>query len=297
MNIYTQLSQFNHPALIYLITIFLFAIILIMIVLAKLNSLNILRLERLKRRKNFDAVKTQAPVDDSAKEARKIGIKSIQSQFTVGKRIIIPFIIVTAILVAMLPFIDRIPGAVLSLFVGIFTLILGIAARPYIENFIAGLIISYSRTINIGDTILLHGTYGTVEDITPSHTIVKIWDWRRYVVPNSKMLQSELINYSTNDMYQWAHVEFYVSYDSDIAEVEKLAKEAPCASRYYSDYEEPKFWIMDMTKEGILCWLAAWASSPSNAWQLKHDMRTELIKKMKAQGIKTHHYSIQQDRE
>ncbi|MFW6366811.1 MAG: mechanosensitive ion channel family protein [Spirochaetota bacterium] len=292
MNIQTILGQFSKPTVLYMMTVVLVSILLTAFILGKLNNLRHIRRERLKRKKNFTAVKTKAPIDDPEKAAQKIGFESIDTQFTVSRRIIIPFFTLTTLLLCLIPFVDRIPGTLFSLIIGITTVILGIAARPYIENFIAGLLISYSKIVNIGDTILIHNIYGTVEDITPSHTIIKIWDWRRYILPNSKMLQSELINYSTNDRYQWAHIEFYVAYDSDISLVERIAKAVPCSSRHHGEYEEPKFWIMEMTKEGILCWLAAWANSATDAWYLKHDMRTELIRQLQQHGIQTHQYRV-----
>jgi hypothetical protein len=94
------------------------------------------------------------------------------------------------------------------------------------------------------------------------------------------------------DSYQWAYAEFWVSHDADLNTVEKLAPASPLKSAYFAGYEEPRFWIMELAKEGIRCWVAAWANSASNAWMLGHDMRTELVRGFRAQGIKTHDFRL-----
>jgi small-conductance mechanosensitive channel len=162
-----------------------------------------------------------------------------------------------------------------------------------IENAFAGLAIAFSRLINIGDTVLLGERYGTVEDISVTHTTIRLWDWRRCVIPNSKMLQSEVINYSLHDRFQWAYVEFWVNYDADLKKVAELAAEACKASAHFAPYEPPVFWVMDLAERGICCWIAAWADSPSSAWVLKCDMRATLVRAFAEHGICPHTYHVE----
>ena len=186
------------------------------------------------------------------------------------------------------PFVDQLPQAVISILVGSAAIITGMAAKPFIENFLSGIAITSSKMLNIGDTILMNGNYGTIEDISPTHTVVKLWDWRRFVIPNTKMINQEFVNYSLQDKWLWAHIEFFVSPDSDLQQVKELAEGAARKSRHFKSVEGPAFWVMDSEKDSIKCWLAAWASSPGEAWELKADMRTELILQFQQAGIKSH---------
>lgn len=102
------------------------------------------------------------------------------------------------------------------------------------------------------------------------------------------MINMEFLNYTLNDKSQWAHVEFYVSYDSDLDLVKKIAQNAALSSEKRMGIEEPSFWIMETSRDSIKCWLAAWAASPIDAWELKADIRTSLILGLKQAGIKTH---------
>ena len=95
-----------------------------------------------------------------------------------------------------------------------------------------------------------------------------------------------------NDQFIWAHIEFFVSPDSDLSVVEKISKEVAYKSDYFSQIEELSFWVMELQKDTIKCWLAAWADSPSDAWELRNDLRTDLLKELQVAGIKFHQYNL-----
>jgi small-conductance mechanosensitive channel len=176
----------------------------------------------------------------------------------------------------------------LSFLVALAIAIVGIAARPLIENFISGIVLSFSRQLRVGDTVLLNDEhYGTVEDINPTHTVVKLWDWRRYVIPNSSMLQKEIISYSHKDDYLWTHISFHVTPRAKIEDVERLAIAAGRECAFMADYEPPQFWVRELLPESTLCWLALWARKPEDAWYLRAEVRKILLQKLQAAGIET----------
>ena len=257
-----------------------------------LRGSHLARRLRLERRPNIDPINTHSPVQDPGQLATTLGLESIRRQFTVHQLLLIPSILMLMLLAGTVPFLGSMPGTFVSLVAAAVTVTLGVAARPFIENAIAGLIIAFSRQVNIGDTVSLDSHYGTVEDITATHTTIKIWDWRRYVVPNARMLNANLINYSLNDTFLWVSVEFCVAHDADIDQVREIALSAPKTSPSYRDYEEPRFWVMKLEREHIQCWVVAWADNPPEGWLLGNDTRTELVRQFRAAGIRTHTYRL-----
>jgi len=246
------------------------------------------RQNAIEKLREFEAVETSLHLERPLKEFKKQARKSVSFRFSIFRRIAFIFGIGTIAVVAVFPFVDLLPQAFISIIVGSAAIITGMAARPFIENFLSGIAITASRMLNIGDTILLDDKYGTVEDISPTHTVLRLWDWRRYVIPNSSMINQEFINYTLNDTRVFAHIEFTVAYDSDIELVQKLALEAVTESEHYDPAEEPSFWIMETEKDSVKCWVATWAASPQMAWEVRADIRTRLIKKLRSQGVRTH---------
>lgn len=251
------------------------------------------RAVRIKQVKRFDAIQTISPIENYDKKARRRGLESVETRFNLMRRLFIPLLSAALLAILALPLLSGAPSTILSFSVGAAAVLVGIAARPFLENLIAGVIISFSQPIRIGDTVLVDGHFGTIETVSMTHTTLKIWDWRRYIVPNHQLLTKELVNYSIIDKYQWAHVEFWVDPGADLDEVRDIAMNAARASRHFADYEDPRFWVMEMGKEGMRCWLAAWADTPSDAWQLTHDIRTELAGGFQRKRIKTHRFQHQ----
>jgi len=108
---------------------------------------------------------------------------------------------------------------------GITALIIGFAAKSTMANLISGLSLAIYRPIHIGDVITIENEYGKVEDITLRHTIVLTWDHKRLVIPNSKLDEMTLVNFSIIDPRMKCIVELGVSYDTDIDLARRLILE------------------------------------------------------------------------
>jgi small-conductance mechanosensitive channel len=246
------------------------------------------RQQRLEEVNKFDAVRTESPLDHPQDQARGRARGSVEMRFSLIRATLLPTLLFVLVLLLCIPLLGTISAAAFTLLAAVVGVVGGIAAKPALENFITGMLISFAKPIRIGDTVLIDGLFGTIEDITITHTMIKVWDWRRLMIPNQCMISKEFVNYSIVDRYQWAHVEFWVSADADLAIVGDMAVEAAKASCRFAGYEEPQFWVMELGKEAIQCWIAAWADTPSAAWQLTHDIRTQLARDLRAAGIKTH---------
>ena len=255
------------------------------------------RLKNVENKSRFDVVKTTGPIDNPQEVALVRGIESINSHFSVLNKLLIPIIIGVTAILAGLPFIAATSASSASIVAAVLAALVGLALRPFMENAIAGLVISASRLVRIGDTVRIDDCYGTVEDITATHTTGKVCDWRRYLVPNSRMLQSSFFNYSLFDSFQWTYVEFWLAPDVDLDAVAELAVRIPAQSQYFAGHEEPRFWVINIEKDAICCWLAAWADTPSSAWGLKHDMRTYLLREFRKQRITfaLHRHNVSQE--
>ena len=257
-------------------------------VAGSLRRVQRLRSARVKARSRFDAMRTEGPTAYNQQVARDRALESIERQATVIYRAAIPTILVFTALLAGIPFLGDIPASVVTVVAAAVTVVLGIAGRPIIENAMAGLVLSGSKLVNLGDTIQINDIYGSVEDITPTHTTIKVWDWRRFIVPNAQMIQSSLYNYSLVDRFLWAKVEFWVSYEADLDRVREEAIRIAEQSRHFSGRETPECWAMEMGERGVRLWVAAWAATPSDGWMLTHDVRMRLTARLRELGVVPH---------
>ncbi len=112
--------------------------------------------------------------------------------------------------------------------------IVGFAAQPAISDLIGGLLISINKPFEIGDRIIIEGLEpGVVEDITLRHTVVRIYDDLRIIVPNSELNTKTVTNtsYKTADR-RGIHLQYSVSYDTDVNKAMEIIRDCVAESPY-----------------------------------------------------------------
>lgn len=250
------------------------------------------RSKRVRNLENLDSVHTSSPYEKGESGDIDTAVENIENRFTIIGKITFFFILAVWAVALSFPFLDSIPAALISVVVAVSSVVLGIAARPLIENIIAGVVLSFSKAIRVGDTVVIDEQYGTVEDISLNHTIIKLWNWKRLIIPSSKMLYKELQNFSYHDSYIWVHIEFYIAYDSDLELVRQLAIDSVRDSENFIAKEAPAFWVMDLGKDAYQCWVAGWTNSATRAWNLASDIRTGVAMRFQAEGIRAHSFRV-----
>ncbi len=109
---------------------------------------------------------------------------------------------------------------------GVGGLAVGLALQDTLANLFAGLHLLVSRQVRPGDFVrLASGQEGFVQDITWRYTTIRQLPNNLTVVPNSLLASAVMANFSLPDPEQAALVEVGVSYDSDLARVERVTIE------------------------------------------------------------------------
>lgn len=110
-----------------------------------------------------------------------------------------------------------IPLRSLTIFAGAFGIGLGFGMQNIINNFVSGIIIFFEKPIKVGDVITIDKEIaGKVEKISIRSTVVKTFDRKTVVVPNSKFLESNVVNWvHGGDMLLRSKVVVGVAYGSD----------------------------------------------------------------------------------
>ena len=99
---------------------------------------------------------------------------------------------------------------------GIAGLAIGFAAKDSLSNFTSGVFIVVFQPFRVGDYVDFKGDYGRVEDLTLRHTVIRTWDNRRIIVPNSVMNIEPIINWSIKEQEIVWTVDFDIRQVSDI---------------------------------------------------------------------------------
>ena len=113
----------------------------------------------------------------------------------------------------------------ISVFVG---LIVSLGSSTVIGNIIAGLVITYMRPFKIGDRIQLNDTTGNIIEKTPLVTRIRTPKNEVVTVPNSFVMSSHTVNYSTSarEYGLIIHSEVSIGYDVPWRKVNELLIDA-----------------------------------------------------------------------
>ena len=99
---------------------------------------------------------------------------------------------------------------------GLAGIVIGLAAQKPVASLLAGIQISITQPIRIGDNVVIEGEFGTVEEITLTYVVVKVWDERRLVIPISQFLDKPFQNWSKVSPDILGTAEVYADFRTDV---------------------------------------------------------------------------------
>lgn len=124
--------------------------------------------------------------------------------------------VVAAALLLMQFEVVRSVGVSLLASAGIAGLVIGLAAQKSISSLLAGIQLSITQPVRIGDSVVVEGESGTVEEITLTYVVIQVWDNRRLVVPITQFLDKPFQNWSKGGTQMLGTVMLQVDFTTDI---------------------------------------------------------------------------------
>jgi small-conductance mechanosensitive channel len=149
----------------------------------------------------------------------------------------------------------------LNILAGAIGIGVGFGLQNIANNFISGLIILFEKPIKLGDRIEVADVEGDVVRIGARSTTVLTNDNIAIIVPNSRFISENVINWSYNDEKVRFRIPVGVAYASDVQLVEKLMVEAAQENPDVLDHPEPAVRLIEFGNSGLIFELRAWTSA------------------------------------
>lgn len=110
----------------------------------------------------------------------------------------------------------------LTILVGALSVGIGFGLQNIVSNFISGIILIFEKSIQVGHIIEIGtGLRGKVTQINMRSSVITTFDNIDIIIPNSTLIQNNVINLTFSDDIRRLNVPFGVAYGSDIDEVIK----------------------------------------------------------------------------
>jgi len=199
------------------------------------------------------------------------------TQVGVLKRAIDVVLVLLTVGFALMSF-DSVRQFGISLFAsaGIAGIAAGLAARPFLGNLIAGMQIAITQPIRLGDVLVVNGNWGTVEEISSTYVVLKIWDWRRYIVPLSYFFDNPFENWTRTTASLIGTVMLYVDYSVPVDAVRQKLNEIVQGHRLW-DGKVVNLQVTDAREGTIELRALVSAADSGKTFDLRCDVREKLV--------------------
>lgn len=162
-------------------------------------------------------------------------------------------------------------------------LAIGLALQGSLSNFAGSIMIMLFKPFKIGDYVKTGDIEGTVADINIFYTIMDTVDNKRISCPNGSLSNSNIINYTSQDMRR-VDLVFSVSYDSDIEKIKKVMMNTVLSTENVLSNPEPIARLTGHSQSSLDFVLRAWCKT-DDYWNVYFDLMEGIKDAFNKNGI------------
>ena len=140
--------------------------------------------------------------------------------------------------------------------------------------------------MKIGDVVIVESDYGTIEEITLTYVVVKLWDLRRLILPITYFLEKPFENWTRRSSELLGTVFFYVDYFTPIEAIRTKGQEIVAASPLW-DKRVYAVQVTDWKSNTVEVRILVSAESAPQLFDLRCLVREKLLAFMQKQEPKS----------
>jgi small conductance mechanosensitive channel len=159
----------------------------------------------------------------------------------------------------------------------------GLAFQGYLSNFAAGLLIVIFHPFRVGDWIEGASIRGIVEEIQLFTTHVRTADNRLVIIPNGKLTNDNVINFSTKGILRVDMV-VGIDYDENLQQVKKIISEVLASDSRILKDPMPTVGVIELAENSIRLAVQPWTES-RNYLLVQFKTYERLVEQFRKEGI------------
>ncbi len=153
-------------------------------------------------------------------------VRRVRTQVTLIMRIVTAVVAVVAVSAMLMTFPNmQAIGKSMLASAGIIGIVAGVAAQSTLGNLFAGFQIAFGDMVRLGDTVVVDGEWGVVEEVTLTFLAVRTWDERRITMPVSYFTSKPFENWSRGGAQMTGTVFFQLDHHAPVAKMRDKLRE------------------------------------------------------------------------
>ena len=162
-------------------------------------------------------------------------------------------------------------------------LAVGLALQGTLQNIAAGIMLLFLRPFRIGDYIDAEGLSGTINEIGLFTTHMRTYDGIYLEVPNAKIWNRAILNYSRVEARR-LDVVVGISYGDDIDKAQAALLELMTSDSRVNAEPAPQVLVEELADSSVNLDLRCWATA-DDYWTLRFDLNKAVKQRLDAEGI------------
>jgi len=171
------------------------------------------------------------------------------------------YVIAMAVIVITTLDLINVPITAFAFLSGAIAIGFGFGAQNIINNFISGWILMWERPIRIGDFLEVEDAKGIVEEINTRSTRIRRVDGVHLLIPNSKLLENTVVNWTLIDSMVRTSVRVGVAYGSPAKTVAALILQATTEQLDVVQHPAPVVTFEDFGDNALMFEVNFWLNS------------------------------------
>jgi small-conductance mechanosensitive channel len=221
-----------------------------------------------------------APLDQIA----EVDVRKRRTQIILIRRLIVAVAITIGIGAVLMTFpAIRVIGQGVLASAGIISIIAGLAAQSTLTNVFAGIQLTLTNAMRVGDVVSVEGQSGTVGEITLTYVVVYLWDDRRLILPSSYFTTNPYENWTRRGGRINGVIEFDVDWSVPLdvlrEELDRVLHESPLW-----DGRAGRLIVFDVTQGRVRLRIIASAATTDDMFALSSHVREAMVRFVAAQG-------------
>ena len=180
-------------------------------------------------------------------------------------------------------------GIKADVIIGVFAALglgIGFALQDVFKDLISGIIILFEGNVAVGDILQVDDLIGSVKQIKLRTSIIRTRDGIYMVIPNSRIVNEKVINWTKSSKITRFHVTVGVAYGSDVEKVKALLLESASTTNKVSKRPAPIVFFEDFGDSALVFDLHFWVTETWDIEIIRSDLRFAIDKAFRDNEIR-----------
>ncbi|MGJ5629998.1 mechanosensitive ion channel family protein [Nostoc sp. CALU 1950] len=174
----------------------------------------------------------------------------------------------------------------LAIVASVFGVAIGFGLQGVAKELVSGFVITFERAIEIGDFVQIGEFMGTVERLNARSTYLRTLDDIVVIVPNSRFLDTEVVNWNHQTSASRLVLPIRVAYGVSINTIRSALLEVALTNPDILKKPHPTVWFQGYGEDFLNFQLLVWISKPRKQFQIKSDLYFQIDEILRQKNIK-----------